>query len=203
MIPLKLLRGLLQGKKEPEGCEVLESSKNSVTYGVEGFADQVTLENSFIHYLTSWKYNGEIDAFLGELRNVHAIDSITLDILKEKARKQRKELKAITPIIPSIRSRAQTINGGINASIDSAIGPAKLRSSDASKLCRAIDLAGPLSNGKWAMVLGFKTSKPQSAYSWMTRMERDGFLKLHKSKSGVSVEPTASALEALKLLGLK
>jgi hypothetical protein len=137
---------------------------------------------------------------LKEFSRVGAIDSVTLQILLEKENADKSTQTPNLPINTSVSTAISSINQDVRTSINPTVSTQRLRMNDVPRLKRAIEVKGPFTYGKWAIVLDFETKAPQSAVAWLDRMERHGFLQLTKSENGVSVTATDLALKALKLL---
>ncbi|MFI5420240.1 MAG: hypothetical protein ACHQ1H_04675 [Nitrososphaerales archaeon] len=200
-LPLNLLKGLTEGVPLSKLAKVSMISERDVNCTIENFAETLTLRVSFCNYLAGWKTKGGFQGFLQQYLQHRAVNSLIVDhVLERLSQARAQEPPASTSSVnSSINSTVKRVNATVSAPVNAAVSTNRLSSSDLRRLKQAIENPGPFTYGKWALLLQFDTGAPQSAFAWLHRMEREGFIKLIKSQDGVTVSAKHVALEALKL----
>ena len=89
-IPVKLILGLSSENLQPDGCEVIRQKGEGLTYAVEGFVNEVTLQHNFMKFIM------ELGADpLNRLQEIGMLDEMILKILETK----REEKLIETPFL--------------------------------------------------------------------------------------------------------
>lgn len=79
--PWTLLRGLMNGEFQPEGCEIVEKSEETLAYKCEGYKERISLPSKFVDFLRSL---GKEDKAPREALHDHGlIDDLTVEILEK------------------------------------------------------------------------------------------------------------------------
>jgi len=181
-LPLVLIRGLAEGRQEPEGCVIIARSSGSTSYAVNGCSASIHVDDGLRERVVSRKDKGGWTSLLSHFAGIGAMDQVTFEVIKNKS-------------VPIASSAPSISDARIEAKANAI---AELTKEDAEKLRIAISAKKALSGDDWARLLGFKSR--QGAFAFLERMQAGEFLVIQKSLEGTSVTRTTKAEQYLRSL---
>ncbi|MCP8311341.1 MAG: hypothetical protein L6M37_00110 [Candidatus Methylarchaceae archaeon HK02M1] len=84
LTPIILIQGLARGEIEPERCEIIDRSDNTVTYRVHGFEGDMILTDEFLSFLKDLGKDEGLKGLFKTLHRLGCMDDLTLEIFERR-----------------------------------------------------------------------------------------------------------------------